>query len=160
MMHRLKSAGVQMVVQTQFQRLINDGLPLVDVRTPAQFQEGFIDGATNVPLYRPITGWTPYQVARRFGYALFGVFNGTEPNPSFLEEVAEVVTEKEGVLLCCNLGGTLEPEPGKEAVGALGIQSRSLIAAYELSNAGYTNIRVLNEGINGWRRAGLDLWTL
>lgn len=47
--------------------------------------QGFIQGSVNVPLYRPIEGWDAYKVARRVGYALFGVLKGTEPNPNFMQ---------------------------------------------------------------------------
>ena len=48
------------------------------------FVQGFIKDSVNIPLYRPIEGWDAYKVARRIGYALFGVMNGTEPNPNFM----------------------------------------------------------------------------
>lgn len=45
---------------------------------------GFIYGAVNIPLYQPIAKWDALSIARRAGFALFGVLNGTEPNPDFL----------------------------------------------------------------------------
>lgn len=64
-------------------RLQAAGLPLVDVRTEGLFDAGHIPRAVNVPLFQPIDGWSPMQIARRVGYAAFGVFNGTEINPRF-----------------------------------------------------------------------------
>lgn len=61
------------------------GMTLLDVRTEDQYKAGFIAGAVNVPLYRSIKGWEPFKIARRIGYAAFGVFNGTEANPMFLD---------------------------------------------------------------------------
>lgn len=188
------------------------GYSIIDVRTEDQFEEGFIEGAVNVPLYQLIQGWEPFKVARRIGYAAFGVLKGTEPNPSFVQralppsvdwakslrwlvvhhlrtaasstqslpgsapgsiskqmpalphsqpwcasraaEVAEVVEKDSGIVLCCNLGGDLKPPQD----GVPGVQSRSLVAAYELVNDGYTSVKVLQDGINGWRMAGRDLW--
>lgn len=47
--------------------------------------QGFIEDSVNVPLYQPIEGWTPFNIARRAGYLAFGVLEGTEPNPNFME---------------------------------------------------------------------------
>lgn len=49
--------------------------------------QGFIGGSVNVPLYQPIDGWSPFNIARRAGYLAFGVLEGTEPNPDFIEGV-------------------------------------------------------------------------
>lgn len=70
-----------------------------------------------------------------------------------MKQVAEL---EPGIMLCCNLGGTLKPE--SEDPSSVGIQSRSLVAAYELMNAGYENIKVLSAGVNGWRDSGRDLY--
>ena len=71
-------------------------------------------------------------------------------------EVLEVADRDVGVVLCCNLGGQLEPR--SQEPGLVGIQSRSLVAAYELMNAGFKEIKVLDKGVNGWREAGRDLY--
>lgn len=54
------------------------------------------------------------KVLRRAGFAFFGVFNGTEPNPEFSSEIAEAVEESEAtqetpIVLICQSGGSLEP---------------------------------------------------
>ena len=59
-----------------------------------------------------------------------------------------------GIVLCCSLGGDLNPPQA----GVPGVQSRSLVAAYELVDDGYTCLKILSDGINGWRNAGRDLW--
>jgi hypothetical protein len=69
-------------------------------------------------------------------------------------EVREVADTENGVVVCCNLGGTLHPE----GQITLGVQSRSLIAAYELVNAGFEPVRVLEGGISNWRESGRDLY--
>ena len=74
--------------------------------------------------------------------------------PVCLAEVAEIVDKDTGIVLCCNLGGDLKPPEN----GVPGVQSRSLVAAYELVNEGYGPIKVLSGGINGWKEAGRDLW--
>jgi hypothetical protein len=72
-------------------------------------------------------------------------------------EVLEQVDDKDmGVIVCCNMGGTLEPV---EANTALGIQSRSLVAAYQLVKAGYSGVRVLKNGMTSWIQDGNDVYT-
>ena len=66
----------------------------------------------------------------------------------------EVADPEDGIVIYCNLGGTLHPE----GQITLGVQSRSLIAAYELVNAGYETVRVLEGGVNNWRETGRDLY--
>jgi hypothetical protein len=69
-------------------------------------------------------------------------------------EVEAVADRSTGVVLCCNLGGSLEaPSPTTP-----GIQSRSLMAAYELVKHGYAKVRILKGGVNNWRDIGKDLW--
>jgi rhodanese-related sulfurtransferase len=131
----------------------NDGLPLLDIRPNTQFKHGFIEGSKNVQFYRPIEGWDLWKVARRANFALF-MTEGTEPNPEFLDEVRELVPDnRTPVTLMCNLGGHLDdygPSPN-------GMQTRSLMAAYELLNAGYSDVRVLKGGIHEWSRQEREL---
>jgi hypothetical protein len=81
----LRQNGVTMIKPQEVKFCTEKGMTLVDVRTADQYASGFIEGAVNVPLYRPIEGWEPLKIARRIGYAAFGVFHGTEPNPMFLD---------------------------------------------------------------------------
>lgn len=72
-------------------------------------------------------------------------------------EVEEMIEDKEGgVVVCCAMGGTLEPEEG---VTAIGIQSRSLVAAYQLVMSGYTGVRVLKNGMSSWIQEGREVYT-
>lgn len=66
------------------------------------------------------TGWDPRRVARRMGFAFFGVLNGTEVNPQFFDDILKQVDNEVGAVLLCNLGGTLEPTKGNGS----GTQSR------------------------------------
>ena len=59
------------------------------------------------------------QNLRRAGFAFFGIFNGTEFNPHFFEEVEKAVDRQKGAVLVCGIGGILEP------LGRGGRQSRS-----------------------------------
>ena len=59
---------------------------------------------------------------RRAGFAFFGIFNGTEFNPSFFEDIEKAVDKKKGAVLVCSIGGILEP------LGQGGRQSRYAIS--------------------------------
>lgn len=61
-----------------------------------------------------------------------------------------------GAILVCQIGGTLE----KTAASKAGRQSRSLIAAYELTKAGFKNLQVLDGGMNGWAKADLPMYEI
>lgn len=58
--------------------------------------------------------------------------------PAALQLAAAVPDKNMPVVLVCNVGGTLE-EYGPSKYGR---QSRSLMAAYELIQAGYKNVQV------------------
>ena len=59
---------------------------------------------------------------RRAGFAFFGIFNGTEFNPRFFEDIEKAVDNKKGAVLVCSIGGILEP------LGQGGRQSRYAIS--------------------------------
>ena len=59
------------------------------------------------------------QNLRRAGFAFFGIFNGTEFNPHFFEDIQKAVDKQKGAVLVCGVGGILEP------LGRGGRQSRS-----------------------------------
>lgn len=72
-------------------------------------------------------------------------------------DVEDALNDKgAGVVVCCAMGGTLEPEEG---VTAIGIQSRSLVAAYQLVMSGYTGVRVLKNGMSSWIQEGREVYT-
>lgn len=145
---KLTENRVRSILTTDIEGLKGRGARLIDVRPSNEFEAGHIEGSNSVPLYQPIEGWAPQQVLRKAGFAFFGVFNGTEANENFEAEVKEAVTNTdEEIILVCNTGGTLEGTAGFK----YGKQSRSLMAAYELLNFGYTKIRFLEGGMNQWR---------
>eukprot|EP00894_Picocystis_sp_ML_P000311 jgi/Pico_ML_1/50828/g1966.t1 len=127
---------------------------------PRSAREGHANGR--------IQGWEPDKVARRAAFLAFGVFQGTEENPEFLEQAKEVVlqeaetgpsddrSEKELVLMC--LGGTWpRTNPGTDPPGRNGKITRSLQAAYTLVEAGFSRVRVMDGGVRAWYEAGLDM---
>jgi rhodanese-related sulfurtransferase len=86
------------------------GRVIVDVRPENEYKKGSIPGAVSVPIYRLIQGWDAWKILRRAGFALFGVFNGTEFSETFEEDMRALIDGgASDVVLVCSSGGTLEP---------------------------------------------------
>ncbi|KAK9842296.1 hypothetical protein WJX81_005104 [Elliptochloris bilobata] len=148
---QLQELGVKLISAQELLFAQADGVPVIDIRPPPEFDAGHIEGSVNVPLYRLITGWDTRKFLRRAGFAFFGVLNGTEVNPDFHSEVAAAADQAKGAVLICNMGGTMDDSKTKQG----GMQSRSLMAAYELTNLGFkTGLRVLKGGFYEWRKSG------
>lgn len=148
----LRDSKVKMVSVDEVERMSSGwgSNTVIDVRPVGEYDNGHVPGSTNVEFYRLIEGWDLVKIARRALFAFFGVLNGTEYNDRFLEEFQAAVPDKsKRVILVCSIGGTLEPtSPSK-----FGRQSRSLTAAFELINAGWKNISVLDGGFGAWKKA-------
>eukprot|EP00882_Tetradesmus_deserticola_P010914 GHRQ01011538.1.p1 GENE.GHRQ01011538.1~~GHRQ01011538.1.p1 ORF type:complete len:175 (+),score=36.18 GHRQ01011538.1:199-723(+) len=151
----LLAGNVKLVSPQEVQFAAERGALLVDVRPEADYDAGHVPGAYNVPFYQPITGWSPMKVARRVGYAMFGIVKGTEVNPTFPQDVKQLVTHAEQqLILYCSQGGVLEPNDSYRK----GWQTRSLIAAYDLMQEGMTNsLAVMKGGYTEWVNAGRDV---
>mmetsp|Transcript_35099 Transcript_35099/g.88868 ORF Transcript_35099/g.88868 Transcript_35099/m.88868 type:complete len:262 (-) Transcript_35099:1227-2012(-) len=149
----LKEAGVKFLSPQEVAFAAERGVPVVDVRPSADYDKGHLPGAKSVPLYQPITGWDPAKVARRVGYALFGVLNGTEVNPNFVRDVLPLIDAEKGVILYCSIGGSLEQVEGSKK----GLQSRSVIGAYQLLEAGARGVQIMRGGFLEWEANGRDV---
>lgn len=57
------------------------------------------EGAVNVQVYRLIKEWTAWDIARRAAFAFFGIFQGTEENPEFLNGISSLCPYVEPVCL-------------------------------------------------------------
>ncbi|KAG2499594.1 hypothetical protein HYH03_002535 [Edaphochlamys debaryana] len=154
----LREANLRMLAPQELPWVKEKGAIVVDVRPEDSFAEGHLPGASNVPFYRSIDGWTPWQMARRVGFALFGVAKGTEPNPNFVSDVRSLVADPATtpVVLYCNMGGSLEPTKNDRN----GQQTRSMIAAYELVQAGFKAVHVLKGGFGEWNSNGREVEAL
>lgn len=128
-----------------------EGYTLLDVRPKADYEEAHPLGAVNVELYRLIQEWTAWDIARRIGFAFFGIFQGTEENPNFLNDVGAKIGKDSPIIVACAMGGTLKSTPSLLE----GKESRSLIAAYLLVVEGFTKIAHLEGGVQAWFREGL-----
>lgn len=127
------------------------GVPIIDVRPAVDYYNSRIPGSVSIPFMRSITGNSVRQNLRRAGFAFFGIFNGTEFNPNFFDDIEGAVNKSKGAVLVCGVGGVLEP------LGKGGRQSRSLMAAYELASSGYQKVSVLQGGFYEWERNGRPL---
>jgi len=145
----LKEKKVKFISAQEVKFAAERGIPIIDVRPKSEYAKGHIKGAANVQYYRLIEGWSAWKTLRRIGFTFFGVV-GTEPNTDFLNQAAAVVPDaSQGAVLVCNLGGNLDPDYGPSPYG---YQTRSLMAAYELYEAGFDNLQVLKDGMGGWTR--------
>ncbi|KAL2634996.1 hypothetical protein R1flu_006475 [Riccia fluitans] len=143
----LLKAKVRSVSPSDALRLQQEhGYTIIDVRTEFEFNQAHPAGAVNIQVYRLIKEWTAWDIARRAAFAFFGIFQGTEENPEFLNEVKSQFSKDSKIIVGCIAGGTLKPSPNL----AEGSQSRSLIAAYLLTLEGYTNIVHMEGGIKTW----------
>ncbi|KAJ9533228.1 hypothetical protein QJQ45_018347, partial [Haematococcus lacustris] len=201
---QVKALSAQEVVFAQ-----GRGAPVIDVRPADQFKAGHVPGAVNVPYYQPIQGWDAMKIARRVGYALFGVLNGTEVrcsaasapvplamrqqqqqversradraagweqqtgssrlgaaelmkqqaalvrvNPDFSSQAGSHVHPELGAVLYCSIGGSLEAQEGASRQG---MQSRSLIATWQLLSDGHKGLSILKGGFSEWCKNGRDV---
>ncbi|KAL5205290.1 hypothetical protein ABZP36_033499 [Zizania latifolia] len=167
---RVRSADVKEALRLQKE----NNFVILDVRPEAEFKEAHPPGAVNVQVYRLIKEWTAWDIARRAGFAFFGIFAGTEENPEFIQSVNEKLGKDAKIIVACSTGGTLIPTQnlpdGKQsrsefyAVFAsehiansshLIDFGRSLIAAYLLVLNGYKNVFHLDGGLYAWSKEGL-----
>ncbi|XP_024518495.1 rhodanese-like domain-containing protein 14, chloroplastic isoform X2 [Selaginella moellendorffii] len=134
---------------------------LIDVRECQPFEKVHGEGTKSAPLFRQIQGNDLKANARRLGFALLTNFSGTERNPEFVEKALDAVNgdKNKKVIVLCSIGGTLltyvertgpKAKKFKDPERFFGRQSRSLKAAYELQEAGFTNVFHLQGGFNEW----------
>eukprot|EP01025_Chloroclados_australasicus_P049091 TRINITY_DN557_c0_g2_i2.p1 TRINITY_DN557_c0_g2~~TRINITY_DN557_c0_g2_i2.p1 ORF type:complete len:241 (+),score=18.72 TRINITY_DN557_c0_g2_i2:63-785(+) len=155
MINLLKESGIRCLSPQELTFEQDKGImTVIDIRPADSFSKVHIENSINVPLFQPIEGWTPWKIARRAGFALFGVLNGTEINPNFMQEIEAQITKDSGVVVVCDYGGDLAEE--KSDSSSLPRQSRSLMAAYQLCKLGYKNVCVVKGGVNGWVKSGRE----
>ncbi|XP_010520947.1 PREDICTED: rhodanese-like domain-containing protein 14, chloroplastic [Tarenaya hassleriana] len=146
---RVRSVDVKEALRLQKE----NNFVILDVRPEAEFKEGHPAGAINVEMYRLIKEWTPWDIARRLGFAFFGIFSGTEENPEFLQKVEAKLEKDAKIIVACSSAGTMKPTQNLPE----GQQSRSLIAAYLLVLNGYKNVFHLEGGFYTWLKQDLPV---
>ncbi|VVB11308.1 unnamed protein product [Arabis nemorensis] len=148
---RVRSVDVKEALRLQNE----NNFVILDVRPEAEYKAGHPPGAINVEMYRLIREWTAWDIARRLGFAFFGIFSGTEENPEFVQSVEAKLDKDAKIIVACSSAGTMKPTQNLPE----GQQSRSLIAAYVLVLNGYKNVFHLEGGIYAWSKEGLPVET-
>ncbi|CAH2077748.1 unnamed protein product [Thlaspi arvense] len=146
---RVRSVDVKEALRLQKE----NNFVILDVRPEAEYKEAHPPGAINVEMYRLIREWTAWDIARRLGFAFFGIFSGTEENPEFIQSVEAKLDKEAKIIVACSSAGTMKPTQNLPE----GQQSRSLIAAYLLVLNGYKNVFHLEGGIYAWSKEGLPV---
>jgi rhodanese-related sulfurtransferase len=144
------SLGLYVTAQEAYEmwRAAPEKVKILDVRTPEEYVfVGHPDMAVNIPLMFPKYEW----IADRRRY-------GVEPNPDFLADVQDMLSQDETILAICRSGG------------------RSAWAVNMLAEAGFQKVYSIVDGMegdkvkdpdsvyhgkrmkNGWKNAGLP-WT-
>ena len=145
---RLLSAGVRAATAERVQAA-HGSFVVLDLRNPLEFQRRHVPGAKPLLLFRPSTSDGPSSPLRKAIYAtVFFNQTDTEENPEFMAQLEATVPNKNApiILVDDNQMGSIEPffmYPG-------GFPSRSLVAAYRMVGAGYTNIRFMKGGFKEW----------
>lgn len=145
----LNKEDLQSIEPDQAYAAIQEGVCMLDVRSPDDFKDVHAAGAVGVPLYVGITGFSPFKLMKRAVYAVNGM-TGTEPNQNFLQDVEKAFPDKEAtILVMCDSGGTYRATDQFQSVE--GRRSRSLIACYRLmAQAGYKNVLHVEGGLRTW----------
>jgi len=159
----LKQAGLQSIPTEEVQDLVaKNKVTLVDVRMEDQYEQGHVDGAINVPMFRESTGSGVWDNLKRVVNAAL-LIRSTERDPEFPQKLESAVGGKnKPVVLYCGMGGNLDTkiqsskamykEKGYEDVDkSFGKESRSLKACFELLNAGFKNVKHMKGGYSTWK---------
>eukprot|EP00884_Botryococcus_braunii_P023268 jgi/Botrbrau1/9625/Bobra.0131s0005.1 len=158
---KLKSLPAQEVLDLYQKK----GYVIVDVRPEYQYKKEHIEGAINIPLFRPVTG-TGFWDNLKKGVMKFGLaMVATERDPDFREKATDILGKRAKVVVYCTRGGTIEvgvkpwaPDRTKsfkdDPERMFGIESRSLKGCYELLQAGYKDVIHLKGGLSQWRHDG------
>eukprot|EP00877_Chromochloris_zofingiensis_P007463 jgi/Chrzof1/2970/Cz12g06140.t1 len=163
----LTDAGLKSISPQEAQALQSQGWTLVDVRLAADFEKWRAEGAVNVPLYRYVQGDTFWDNMKKLVMGIGFAMKATERNPNFLDDLLKVVSKRDKIILMCAIGGTLDTNVSyrrekkiyADPERAFGRESRSLKAAFELYEAGWscTKMKHVEGGFQQWRYQGLPI---
>ncbi|GIL95245.1 hypothetical protein Vretimale_1273 [Volvox reticuliferus] len=160
----LTDAKVETISPQEAKARIDSGAwILADVRLKEQHEAGHPEGAVSVPIYETINlaGADVRKMLKAFMYKSNGV-NPVDPNPAFAEQMkaavraaeAETKVPVQGVITCCEAGGTLKPSINFPE----GKPSRSLQAAYRIMAERLApKVAHLERGVFGWYQADLPI---
>lgn len=150
----LVDSGVKALTREEvLHKVRTKGAVLVDVRQENAFQEETMEGAINLPFFRPKSGSSFNDNLQKLTAFVLGV-KPTERNPNFLNLVKELPRDKD-IIIACDRGGTLTGDR-RNSFGTVKVYSDtdqytlSLKAAYEVYQLGFRKIYFLTGGFNNW----------
>merc|ERR1740138_2044173 len=111
----------------------------------------------NVPLFQKVVGMSPFDNARRGMMSFFGM-EATERNPNLEKMALELLPKGKPIIIFCNRGGTIDKSViTRDEFQKPMYTSRSLKAAYELYQCGFSKLYFLEGGIEQWESDGLPM---
>eukprot|EP00197_Chlamydomonas_leiostraca_P009640 CAMPEP_0202865800 /NCGR_PEP_ID=MMETSP1391-20130828/6358_1 /ASSEMBLY_ACC=CAM_ASM_000867 /TAXON_ID=1034604 /ORGANISM="Chlamydomonas leiostraca, Strain SAG 11-49" /LENGTH=262 /DNA_ID=CAMNT_0049545677 /DNA_START=1 /DNA_END=789 /DNA_ORIENTATION=- len=166
----LTEKGLRSVKPAEALKMQKQGWTIVDVRIEGDFEGQHCEGAVNVPLYRFVQGTALWDNIKKIAMAGFAM-KATERDPDYVATILSRLKKNQKVILCCAIGGTLDtkvrtrPDKYKEGINdpdrSFGRESRSLKAAYEFFQAGWSssNLVFIEGGYQQWKYDGLPIAT-
>ncbi|GIL91563.1 hypothetical protein Vretifemale_19161, partial [Volvox reticuliferus] len=162
----LVSKGLRSVTPEEALALQDQGWTIVDVRLATDFEQVHAAGAVSLPLYRYVEGTGFWDNVKKAAMAIGFAMRATERDPDYQSKALSVLKKNQKIILMCAIGGTLDTlvdlrkgvKPAiRDPERAFGRESRSLKAAYELINAGWSanNLFWVEGGLQQWRFRGL-----
>eukprot|EP00747_Dinoflagellata_sp_TGD_P051826 gnl/TRDRNA2_/TRDRNA2_147550_c0_seq3.p1 gnl/TRDRNA2_/TRDRNA2_147550_c0~~gnl/TRDRNA2_/TRDRNA2_147550_c0_seq3.p1 ORF type:complete len:363 (+),score=30.54 gnl/TRDRNA2_/TRDRNA2_147550_c0_seq3:19-1107(+) len=160
--------GLKTVTSKRAQEMIKrEGAQVVDVRVAdatiaTSFDRGSIEGAVNVPLFQKVTGNSAFDWSKRAMMTFFGM-EATEQNPDFEKEALEKLKSdglfglSKPIIIVCARGGEVTKLDKMMDYQKAAYNTQSLKAAYELYQAGFKNLYILEGGLTAWEREGLPM---
>lgn len=128
---------------------------ILDVRPLADYEAFHAKGSKSAQFYRypDSSDLFSLSVVRQIAYAAQGV-QAVEKNKNFVPDAEASAGEAKTVIVACGSGGTMTQTNNFP----LGQASRSLLAAAELIQAGWTDKKIfhLKGGLNNWFKEGGD----
>ncbi|GAB5370400.1 hypothetical protein AAMO2058_001489700 [Amorphochlora amoebiformis] len=105
----LKQKGLESIPTQEVEELLRSKkATVVDVRMKDQYENGHVDGAINVPMFRDSTGSGVWDNIKRVVNAAL-LIRSTERDPEFSNKVKEAVGNPSSpVILYCGMGGSME----------------------------------------------------
>jgi rhodanese-related sulfurtransferase len=181
----LISNGLKPLTPSEADDMVRDqGAVFVDVRPEYKFKEFKLEDSINVPLFQKVQGHAMKDNIKR---GLTGALQvtATERNPNFAAMAREQLPSDKPIIIACDRGGKLDTTyedfapvdvppmvklvnsmttplmPGRKDFDAIdrypNRYTMSLKAAYELYQAGFTNLYFLEGGMRNWEESGLPL---
>jgi len=171
----LEQKGLKSYAVEDVQKELAQGkCTLIDIRPSEEYERGHVEGSVNVPLFIKAVSQTKGMRLKRIAFA-FLAMTPRERNPTFLADCEAALGGKKPrkpFYVMCSQGGSMDrivtsnkldgqgkpytkrfEDPERD----FGRESRSLKAAFELYNAGFTNLKHVRGGYQRWIKEELPI---